>query len=82
MNLVDVEKVIPVKVLGVDRGQGALRNLASLGVHPGDYVTVIRRAPFRGPILVRVESTGVNLAIGREMAKRILIEAEISQKVS
>ena len=77
-----MKKTTPIKVTAIDSGQCAVRNLANLGIHPGDFVTVIRRAPFRGPILVRVETTGVNIAVGRDMAKRITVEAETSRKVS
>lgn len=82
MNLLEVKTTKQVKVLEVDCGQGMARNLACLGIHAGDTVTVVRRAPFRGPILVHVESTGVNIAVGREMARRISVEAERSREVS
>lgn len=82
MTLLDVEESLPVKVVCVGCGLGMSRNLASLGIHAGDTVMVVRRAPFSGPILVRVESTGANIAIGREMAGRITVETERHREAS
>ena len=76
MTLLDAEVTAPVKVLNVDCGCGMSRNLACLGIHAGDMVSVVRRAPFRGPILVCVAATGANIAVGREMASKILVELE------
>jgi len=76
MTLLEVELTAPVKVLDVKCGCGMSRNLACLGIHAGDRVSVVRRAPFHGPILVCVESTGANIAVGREMAAGISVEAE------
>lgn len=74
MTLLDAEVTAPVKVLNVDCGRGVSRNLACLGIHAGDMISVVRRAPFSGPILVCVVTTGANIAVGREMASRIFVE--------
>lgn len=52
--------------------EGLLSYLASLGMFPGVEMTLCEVAPFRGPLLVRVE--GSQYAIGREVASRIIVE--------
>lgn len=52
-------------------GKGVQLRLSSLGLRPGANVQVVGRGPGRGPILVEVNGTRV--AIGRGLAKRILV---------
>lgn len=49
-----------------------LRYLASLGLTPGTEICVREKAPFNGPILVKVR--GANYALGREVAARIHVK--------
>ncbi len=76
MTLLEVELTRPVTVASLDCSCGMSRNLACLGIHPGDRVSVVRRAPFNGPILVHVENSGVEIAVGRGMASRIIVEGD------
>jgi Fe2+ transport system protein FeoA len=50
------------------------RRLSDLGLTPGTKVTVVKSAPFNGPLEVCVR--GSRLAIGRGMASRILVDVE------
>jgi Fe2+ transport system protein FeoA len=50
------------------------KRLSDLGLTPGTKVTVVKSAPFRGPLEVCVR--GSRLAIGRGMASRILVDVE------
>ena len=50
------------------------RRLCDLGLTPGTKVTVVKSAPFNGPLEVSVR--GSRLAIGRRMADRILVDVE------
>jgi Fe2+ transport system protein FeoA len=50
------------------------KRLSDLGLTPGTKVTVVKSAPFYGPLEVRVR--GSRLAIGRGMANRILVDVE------
>jgi Fe2+ transport system protein FeoA len=50
------------------------KRLSDLGLTPGTKVTVVKSAPFNGPLEVSVR--GSRLAIGRGMASRILVDAE------
>ena len=55
-------------------GWGFERRLEDMGLTPGTKVTVVKSAPFHGPIELQVR--GSRLAIGRGMAKRILVRVE------
>jgi len=50
------------------------KRLSDLGLTPGTKVTVVKSAPFNGPLEVYVR--GSRLAIGRGMASRILVDVE------
>ncbi|GAI35804.1 unnamed protein product [marine sediment metagenome] len=50
------------------------KRLADMGLTPGTKVTVVKSAPFHGPLEVCVR--GSRLAIGRGMASRILVDVE------
>ena len=49
------------------------RWLAAIGIARGDRVTVLRRAPFGGPIHLRAH-TGGEFAVDRGLAQRIRVE--------
>jgi len=48
--------------------------LMQYGLHTGDYVRVLRRAPLGGPLLLEVNSR--EIALGRAVAEKILVEVE------
>jgi Fe2+ transport system protein FeoA len=50
------------------------KRLSDMGLTPGTKVTVVKSAPFNGPLEVNVR--GSRLAIGRGMASRILVDVE------
>ena len=54
--------------------QGNFGGLTGMGIHVGEELRVMRRAPFRGPVLVEVPATGARIAVGRGMAERISVE--------
>ena len=51
-----------------------LKRLTDLGLTPGTRITVVKSAPFNGPLEINVR--GSRLAIGRGMASRILVDVE------
>lgn len=77
----DDQPVHPLAEIGVgervtiqrvgDRDPGQLRYLAELGITPGRQVEVVSRAPFDGPIELRVGRA--TRAIGPALAKQILV---------
>jgi len=56
------------------RGWGLKKRLEDMGLTPGTKITVVKSAPFHGPLEVQVR--GSRLAIGRGMAERIFVEAK------
>ena len=56
------------------RGWGFRKRLEDMGLTPGTRVTVVKSAPFRGPLEVYVR--GSRLAIGKGMAERIFVEVK------
>jgi DtxR family transcriptional regulator, Mn-dependent transcriptional regulator len=61
-----------------DRNAEKLRYLVSLGLIPGARVTVVERAPFRGPITVRVGAR--RRAIDPGIAELVLVHADGSPR--
>lgn len=59
---------------GHGSGWGFKKRLMDMGLTPGTRVTVVKSAPFHGPIEILVR--GSRLALGRGMAKRIFVEVE------
>ena len=59
---------------GWGRGWGFKKRLMDMGLTPGTRVTVVKSAPFRGPLEILVR--GSRLALGRGMAERISVEIE------
>ncbi len=53
-------------------GQALRQRLGSLGIHPGDEVTVRRAGSWGGPVLIEVH--GAEVAIGQGQARRVLVE--------
>jgi ferrous iron transport protein A len=58
------------RVVSLATGTRALRRLAEMGLTPGTTVEVLM--DYGGPILVKVR--GAVIAIGRGMARKILVE--------
>ena len=56
-----------------DRDADRLRYLAELGMTPGTIVEVVERAPFDGPITVRLED-GTQRSLGRVLARQVMVE--------
>jgi len=59
---------------GRGRGWGFEKRLNDMGLTPGTRVTVVKSAPFHGPLEILVR--GSRLALGRGIAERIYVEME------
>jgi len=62
---------------GHGKGWGFEKRLMDMGLTPGTRVTVVKSAPFHGPVEILVR--GSRLALGRGMAERIFVEIETSE---
>jgi Fe2+ transport system protein FeoA len=74
MNLLDAPANAPLRVVALLGGEGFCRRLLSLGFHRGDVVRLDSRAPFRGPLLVMNMTSGCQVALGRGVARKIIVE--------
>jgi ferrous iron transport protein A len=61
-------------VVGVLGGRGLIQRLDALGIRPGKRVTKVSSTLFRGPVMLRVNSTQV--AVGFGMARKIIVEVD------
>jgi DtxR family Mn-dependent transcriptional regulator len=55
-----------------DRDAEKLRYLGKIGLYPNSHIEVIEKAPFNGPVHIRLNKTSHHL--GRELADMILVE--------
>ncbi len=62
------------RVIMIDGGQRVRSYLNTLGIHIGDWLTVVQRAPFHGPVIV--ECHGTRLALGRGVARKIRVDMD------
>jgi Fe2+ transport system protein FeoA len=75
MTLADATVGSRLRVIGRNRPRhGDGESIAGLGIHVGEEIVVVRAAPFQGPILVEVPSSGVRVAMGRNMAEAVVVE--------
>jgi ferrous iron transport protein A len=72
MHLIDVEPGVWAIVSGFEGGDKFQQRLLQHGLYPGDRARILRTAPMRGPLLVEV--SGREIAIGRSIAQKILVE--------
>ena len=62
------------RVVEIRGGPGVRKRLNQMGIHSGDVVTVIRRSAWGGPVMIEVH--GFQVALGKGVASRILVEME------
>lgn len=60
-----------LEVIEVDGGASASRQLAHLGILVGALLEIKRTAPLGGPVLVEIR--GSTVAVGRGVARRVLV---------
>ncbi len=70
--LIDVTESEKVKIIEIIGGIGLRKVLSHLGIGEGSLLTVVRNAPFSGPLLL--EYNGTNITIGRGIAAKIKVE--------
>ncbi|AFH42315.1 ferrous iron transport protein A [Fervidicoccus fontis] len=68
--LIDVREGEKVKIVRIDAGEEAVKKLLRLGIIPGTEVEVIKNN--YGPLLVKIRD--LNIAIGRGISQKILVE--------
>ena len=74
MKLSDIPIGTRVKFSSLENIQSLQIKLNQYGLYQGDIMRVARMAPLGGPILIEVN--GREIALGREIAEKILVELE------
>ncbi|MBN1190888.1 MAG: ferrous iron transport protein A [Dehalococcoidales bacterium] len=65
-------------ILQITAGRGLLNRLSALGIMPGKKITKISSMLMRGPVMIQVDRT--RIAIGHNMASRILVQRDTLEK--
>jgi ferrous iron transport protein A len=60
------------KIIALGAGSGRQRHFRTMGLKEGKIVEIIATQPARGPLVIEVE--GTLIAIGRGMARQILVQ--------
>ncbi|HHD82675.1 MAG TPA: ferrous iron transport protein A [Bacteroidetes bacterium] len=60
------------RVIELRGGLNFQRRITAMGLYMGAIVKIVRKAPFRGPLLVDINSSVV--AVGRNIALKIFVE--------
>ncbi len=72
--LVECEPGSKVKIVNINAGLKARKNLQNFGIQFGDIVKIKRKNIMKGPMIV--ESNGSEIAIGYGLAQKIIVEEE------
>jgi ferrous iron transport protein A len=62
------------KIIKISDGRTVWEHLNEIGIRLGDRIEVIRKAPFKGPLLVRCN--GQDIALGQNIAAKICVEID------
>jgi Fe2+ transport system protein FeoA len=63
-----------LKIVSIGGGHSIHRKLLSLGFHKDDIIELDSRSIFRGPVLVRGLTSDTSVALGRGIARNIMVE--------
>lgn len=77
MSLTTLDSVPPgqkARVAEVRGGWGVRQKLSEMGILPNETVTITTVSPWRGPVLVRVDSSSNEVALGRGIAQKVVVE--------
>ncbi len=74
VSLTNVTAGNKVKVIRIKGGLGIRQRLNCLGIHQGDTIILQKSGFMRGPVLVNIH--GNQVALGRGVAAKILVEVE------
>ena len=72
MTLDQIAGPVTVKVDRIQGGWELRQRLNQMGIHEGDTLALKQRSRFRGPVLVEIH--GIQMALGRGMARHIAVK--------
>ena len=74
LSLVEAPINKPLRVIDIAGGESVRRRLLAIGFHKGDVVELDSVAILKGPILVWSSASGMRVALGRGIARKITVE--------
>lgn len=72
LSLYHAEDRATLKVLLILGGWEIRRSFNQIGIHAGDRVRVLAKAPFGGPLVI--ENRGTRVAVSKQLAEKIKVE--------
>jgi len=72
LSLYDAERLSSLKILTILGGWEIRRSFNQIGIHAGDRVRVVARAPFGGPLVI--DNRGTQVAVSKQLAEKIKVE--------
>jgi DtxR family Mn-dependent transcriptional regulator len=72
LNLYQADRHATLKVLLISGDWAIRRSFNQIGVHAGDRIRVLFKAPFGGPLVI--ENHGTRLAVGKQLAQNVRVE--------
>ena len=74
ISLLKAPRDVQLKIVDFEGGHGVRRRLLSLGFHKNDIIELDSKSILGGPILVRDLTSDTSVALGRGIAKKIMVE--------
>lgn len=71
-NLYQAGASTTIKILLIQGGWETRRCFNQIGIHAGDRVRILSKAPFGGPLVI--ENRGGQVAIGKQLAEKVQVE--------
>jgi len=72
VNLYDAEDESFLKIRTILGGWEIRRSFNEIGIHAGDRIRVLCRAPFGGPLVI--DNRGTHVAVSKQLAEKIKVE--------
>ncbi len=79
IDLLSAPRDARLRIKEIEGGHGVRRRLMALGLHKNDFVEMESKSIFGGPIVIRNLSSDTSVAVGRGIARRIMVEV-VGQK--
>ena len=72
VNLYEAEDESLLKIRTILGGWEIRRSFNEIGIHAGDRIRVLCRAPFGGPLVI--DNRGTHVAVSKQLAEKIKVE--------
>ncbi len=74
ISLIDAPQDKQLKIIDFAGGHSIRRRLIALGFHKNDIIELDSKSIFGGPLLIKDLNTEVSAALGRGIARKIMVE--------